>query len=451
MNLASRKYADRAFTGIGVFAILLMAVALVILLAPMIGRGFGAFWFQGTVEHRRIQLEQFGRGDRSRLAAEIKDAQAAREPVFAMMAAYEQQIGERPAAERRRLRKEFTEIKKNVAALLGPSPAAPRPILPRDQYGQARWDRAQVKLEHILYREEWEYPVGSSAAVRRLVPRAPEYHGTPLEGLFALLTQRLPEMLQPRWTFYGRFLTDPSMDAHFFGGIWPELLGTIALTLGAVLFAVPMGVVAAIYLTEYARPGRFVQLLRVCISTLAGVPSIVFGLFGLAFFINTLHVSPNKSVLAGALTLALMILPTIIRASEEAILAVPRTYKEAALSLGAGRWHTVLTVILPASLPGILTGVVLSMGRAAGETAPIIFTAAVSVGVPLGSLADLARQPTPALPWNIYNLATEHAAVEEIRHVQYGMVLVLVTLVLLLNLTAIVLRARISRKLRGSS
>ena len=178
------------------------------------------------------------------------------------------------------------------------------------------------------------------------------------------------------------------------------------------------------------------------------VPSIVFGLFGLAFFINTLGISHSKSVLVGSMTLALMILPTVIRAAEEAILAVPRTYKEAALSLGAGRWHTVTSVILPAALPGILTGIVISMGRAAGETAPIIFTAAVSVGKPL-ALWQAFSQPTPALSWNIYNLATEHEAMDEIRHVQFGLVLVLVVLVLALNLAAILMRARIARKLRG--
>ncbi len=124
------------------------------------------------------------------------------------------------------------------------------------------------------------------------------------------------------------------------------------------------------------------------------------------------------------------------------------TYKEAALSLGASKWRTILTVILPAALPGILTGIIISMGRAAGETAPIIFTAAVSVGKPL-AIWQTISQPTPALPWNIYNLATEHQAVDEIRHVQYGMVLTLVALVLLLNLAAIILRARISKKLRG--
>ena len=126
---------------------------------------------------------------------------------------------------------------------------------------------------------------------------------------------------------------------------------------------------------------------------------------------------------------------------------MPATYKQAALSLGASTWKSITSVILPAALPGILTGIVISMGRAAGETAPIIFTAAVSVGKPLGLLQTLT-QPTPALPWNIYNLCTEHEAVDQIRHVQYGMVFTLVVLVLILNMSAIILRARLSKKLR---
>ena len=255
-------------------------------------------------------------------------------------------------------------------------------------------------------------------------------------------------MMLTKWTFYWQFLTDKSKDAHIFGGIWPEVLGTIYLTLGAMLFALPLGIIAAIYLCEYSKDGKIISLIRICISTLAGVPSIVFGLFGLAFFLNTIQVSESKSVLAGALTLSLLILPTIIRSSEEAIMAVPRSYKEGALGLGASRWKTVVTIILPAALPGILTGTVISMGRAAGETAPIIFTAAVSVGAPITLLGTLT-DPTPALPWNIYNLCTEHEAVDEIRHVQYGMVFTLVAIVLLLNLVAITMRARISKKLRG--
>jgi phosphate transport system permease protein len=448
MRLETRRLLDRSFTASGVLAIALMTAALVILLAPMFARGVGALFFTATVEHRRLMMEKFERGNWSALQAEIAAARAARAPVYTMVAAFEKQLEALSSAERRRLLPALKEVKKALHALLGPAPGSPRPMLMRDQFGQTRWDRAQVKLERLLYREEWDYSHPERGSVKVLKPRSGDFAGTALEPLFPYVADNLNRMLRPGRTFYWQFLTDESFDSHFFGGIWPELLGTFYLTVGAMLFAIPMGLIAAIYLTEYATENALVSFLRTCISTLAGVPSIVFGLFGLAFFINTLGVSQSKSVLVGAMTLALMILPTVIRASEEAILAVPRTYKEAALSLGAGRWHTVMTIILPAALPGILTGIVISMGRAAGETAPIIFTAAVSVGKPL-SLLQVFSHPTPALSWNIYNLATEHEAMDEIRHVQYGLVLVLVTLVLVLNLAAIVMRARISKRLRG--
>jgi phosphate transport system permease protein len=318
----------------------------------------------------------------------------------------------------------------------------------REQYGQTRWDRARVKLGQFLYRERWDYSDPRRMGRKVLEPRRREFAGTVLERLFPLVQENLETMLRPRLTVYWRFLSDVSHDAHFFGGIGPEVLGTFYLALGAMILAIPFGVIAAVYLSEFAGNGRLVSLLRTFISTLAGVPSIVFGLFGLAFFINSLHLSRSKSVLAGSATLALLILPTIIRAAEEAIKAVPRTYREAALSLGASPLRMVLTVLLPAALPGILTGIIISMGRAAGETAPIIFTAAVSVGNPL-KLWETFSQPTPALSWNVYNLSTEHEALDEIRHVQFGMVLTLVLLVLLLNLVAILLRARLSRKMRG--
>ena len=265
-------------------------------------------------------------------------------------------------------------------------------MLLRQRYGQTRWDRAQVKLHELLYSAEWDYSNPDAMGVLVENPRSNLFKGTTLEPLFPYMEENIRAMMSPKTTFYWQFITDTSKDSHIFGGIWPEVLGTIYLTIGAMLFAIPMGVIAAIYLCEYAKEGRIVSFLRICISTLAGVPSIVFGLFGLAFFLNTIQVSDSKSVLAGSLTLSLLILPTIIRSSEEAILAVPRAYKEAAFGLGAGRWRTVLTVILPAALPGILTGVVISMGRAAGETAPIIFTAAVSVGAPL----KLWGNPQPA-------------------------------------------------------
>lgn len=433
----------------GVFSIVLMFVSLVVILLPMFVKGWGAFSFEATVEHRRVMLERFERGDRAALDGELQAAAAARAPVYALLTRFEAELEDMPAAQRLKCKTALKDLKKPLAALLGPAPGAPRPMLPRDQYGQTRWDRARVKLDAVLNRETWDYSDTTRGGIRVPVPRRQEFAGTSLEPLFDLLTEaNVRRMLQPRRTFYWQFLTDESHDAHFFGGIWPELLGTFYLTVGSMLFAVPIGVIAAIYLCEYARETPFIRVLRTCISTLAGVPSIVFGLFGLAFFINTLHVSPSRSVLAGSLTLALMVLPTIIRASEEAIKAVPGAYKEAALSLGAGRWHTVCSVVLPAALPGILTGIVISMGRAAGETAPIIFTAAVSVGKPL-TLLQTMTQPTPALSWNIFNLATEHEAVDEVRHVQYGLVLILVTLVLVLNLVAIILRARIARRLRA--
>lgn len=448
MRLQTRKMLDHAFTASGALAIGLMTLALLILLAPMFARGIGAMVFTATVEHRRLMMEKFERGDRVAVEVELAEAARAREPVYRMMQDFEAQLSAMPAPQRRKLSAEYREFKKALQALLGPVPGSPRPMLMRDQYGQTRWDRAQVKLDRVLNREEWDYSHPERGGVKIRKPRAADFAGTALAPAFACLAANAEAMLLPRKTVYWQFLTDDSFDSHFFGGIWAELLGTFYLTIGAMLFAIPMGLIAAIYLTEYTTENRFIHLLRTCISTLAGVPSIVFGLFGLVFFINTLGVSSSKSVLAGAMTLALMILPTVIRTSEEAIRAVPRTYKEAALSLGAGRWHTVMTIILPAALPGILTGIVISMGRAGGETAPIIFTAAVSVGKPL-ALWQLFTQPTPALSWNIYNLATEHEAVDEIRHVQYGLVLVLVTLVLLLNLAAILMRARITRRFRG--
>lgn len=448
MELRSRKLLDRAFSGLGVFSIVLLAAALLVILGPIFVRGSRAFVFRGTVEHRRLMLEKFNRGNRTRIEEDVAEANRARQPVFDMLAHFDEELQSLEFAERQKYRDPLRELKELLRELLGPPPGEPRPVLMRDQYGQTRWDRAQVTLHHLLNIEQYDYSDPTKMGRKYLVPRVEDFKGTSLQPLFGYVEKNAEKMLRPRWTVYWRFLLDESRDAHFFGGIWPEMLGTFYLTVGAMVFAVPMGVIAAIYLTEYASQGRLISLLRTCISTLAGVPSIVFGLFGLAFFITTIHVSSSKSVLAGALTLAFLVLPTVIRASEEAIRAVPMTYKEAALSLGASKWRTVVTVILPAALPGILTGIVISMGRAAGETAPIIFTAAVSVGKPLKVWQTLS-QPTPALPWNIYNLATEHEAVDEIRHVQYGMVLTLVALVLLLNIAAILLRAKVSKKLKG--
>ncbi len=448
MQLSTRKALDRSFSGLGVFSVVLMAVALVVLLAPIFVRGSRAFVFRATIAHRRFLWDQFKRGDPRELDEELEAVRAARRPVYEMVAEYEQQIESLGIVERIEKGKQLRTLKDALRELLGPFPDEDQPILLRHRYAPPRWDRALVKLHDVLYITTYDYSDPTRMGQKVYVPRVERFKGTPAEPMFGYLQENLEGMLRPRRTFYWGFLLDEPHDAYFFGGIWPAFLGTLYLTIGAMLVAGPTGVIAATYLAEYAPQNWFMSLIRTCISTLAGVPSIVFGLFGLAFFINTLHVSQSRSVLAGSLTLAVLVLPTVIRASEEAILAVPRTYKEAALSLGATRWRTTFTVVLPAALPGVLTSIIISMGRAAGETAPIIFTAAVSVGRPL-KVWEVFTHPTQALPWNIYNLATEHAAVDEIRHVQYGMVLTLILLALLLNVTAIILRARVSRKLRG--
>ena len=448
MNLSTRKLLDKSFSGLGLSSIALMGITLVLILAPIIWNGSKAYIFKGTIEHRKVMFDHFDRGNYDKLANEKSDVNTTRNFIYQSLNNFDEELKLMDSSERRKYRSEYREFKKQIKELLGPSPTDRKPVLIRQQYGQNRWDRTLIKLHEILYIQEWDYsnPDSMGELVER--PRIEEYRGTALEAIFPYLENNIESMMLPKWTFYWQFLTDKSKDAHIFGGIWPEVLGTIYLTLGAMLFALPLGIIAAIYLCEYSKDGKIISLIRICISTLAGVPSIVFGLFGLAFFLNTIQVSESKSVLAGALTLSLLILPTIIRSSEEAIMAVPRSYKEGALGLGASRWKTVVTIILPAALPGILTGTVISMGRAAGETAPIIFTAAVRVGAPITLLGTLT-DPTPALPWNIYNLCTEHEAVDEIRHVQYGMVFTLVAIVLLLNLVAITMRAKISKKLRG--
>lgn len=447
MTLATRKLLDRSFTACAVMAVVLLTAFLFFVLAPIFTRGSRAYVFKGTVEYRRMMYDHFGRGDLLKLNQEIDAVTARRAPVYAALNTFEQELAQMPAKQRRELKPVFKEVREETIALLGPEPGKPLPALPRMVYGQTRWDGARRHLRHVLFEESWDYS-DNEESVRVFLPRRPLFEGTALEPLFEILENDLESLLNPKLTFYGRFLTDKSIDAHFFGGIGPEVMGTIYLAVTAMLIAIPLGVIAAIYFQEYASEGAVITFLRSCVNTLAGVPSIVFGLFGLAFFINTIKVSQGKSVLAGALTLALLVLPTVIRASEEAIAAVPRAYKEGALALGAGQWRIILTVTLPAALPGILTGIVISMGRAAGETAPIIFTAAVSVGK-LSKPLEMLFRDTPALSWNLYNICTEHEAVDKIRHVQYGMALTLIVLVLALNLAAILIRARVSKRLKG--
>ncbi len=448
MNLGTRKILDRSFTAVGIGSIVLMALALMVVVVPIVSNGVGAMFFTGTVEHRKMLQSEFKRGEPRELAGEVAAAERYRARVYEMLAGFEAEMERMKPEQKAEYEEKYSPVRKTLQELLGPLPGDPAPMLTRFKYGQTRWEKAEERLHDLLYETKWDTSNPDVMSKEYFVSRATGFEGTSLAQLFPYVEKNIRKILLPKFTIYWGFLTDSSVDSHFFGGIWPEIQGTFFLAIGAMLFAFPLGVIAAIYFTEYAKPGFFNSMLRSANSTLAGVPSIVFGMFGLAFFINTLKVSESKSVIAGALTLAIMILPTIIRAAEEAILAVPKTYREASLGLGSTKWNTIATVILPAALPGILTGGVISLGRAAGETAPIIFTAAVSVGSAIG-LADVFSSPTPALSWNIYNLASEHEAAAQIRHVQYGMVLALVSIVLLLNLSAIVLRARISKKLKG--
>jgi phosphate transport system permease protein len=239
------------------------------------------------------------------------------------------------------------------------------------------------------------------------------------------------------------FLTQPPIDSMTKGGILPCIVGTLSLSLGAICIAFPIGVSSAIYINEYARPGKIIRLIRLGINNLAGVPSVVFGLFGLAFFVTWLDL--KVSILSGALTLAAMSLPVIIGSTEEALRAVPDTFREASLGLGATKWQTIYKVVLPAALPGILTGGILGISRAAGETAPIMFTAAVFYTPDLpSSIFDEIM----ALPYHIYVLATAGTEIEATRHLQYGTALVLISLVLGMNLLAIIYRSRLRKRMQ---
>ena len=225
------------------------------------------------------------------------------------------------------------------------------------------------------------------------------------------------------------------------GGIFPAIVGTFYLTFFSILIALPLGVLSAIFLSEYAKPAWLVKIVRLAINTLASVPSIVFGLFGLAIFVVFFKL--QASILAGGFTLAILILPIIINASEEAIKVVPKDFREASLALGATKRETIMKIVLPTALPSILTGAILSVGRAAGETAPIIFTAATfyTIGLPKGILEECM-----ALPFHIYALMTEGTHPDLQRPIAYGTAIILLLLVFFINLFAIIIRFYMRRK-----
>jgi len=240
------------------------------------------------------------------------------------------------------------------------------------------------------------------------------------------------------------FLSEPPRNGMTEGGILPAIVGTLLVSAVTLVFAVPLGAAAAIFLTEYSRRGSLNRFIRLAIRNLAGVPSIVYGLFGVALFVRLLGL--GASVLSSGLTLGLLTLPWIITASEEALKAVPDDTRQAALALGATRWQTIRTVVLPQALPGMLTGVILGMARAAGETAPILFT---GVAFSLPSLPGSLKDQFMALPYHLYILATQHQAIEKVRPIAYGTALVLIAVILGLNAAAIGIRYRLRKERRA--
>ena len=237
------------------------------------------------------------------------------------------------------------------------------------------------------------------------------------------------------WDFLTTFPTN-GMRA---GGIYPAIVGTVVLTIVASIFVVPLGIAAAIYLAEYAKDTKLTRTIRIAIINLAGIPSVVYGLFGLGMFV--LFFQFGTSILAASLTLAIMTLPVVISTSEEALRAVPQGFRTVSISLGATRWQTIRRIVLKEALPGIMTGVILGLERAAGETAPILFTGAVFF---LPSLPQSIFDPTMALPYHLFVISTQ--VPEMPVNIQYGTALVLLLFVLTLNLIATVIRSRARAK-----
>lgn len=240
------------------------------------------------------------------------------------------------------------------------------------------------------------------------------------------------------------FILEPPRDGMSAGGIWTPLVGTLQLTALCMAVVIPVGVGTGLYFSEYAADNFFTKILRLTIRSLAGVPSVVFGLFGLSFFVIFLKL--GSSMLAASLTLACLSLPLMITASEQAFKAVPQDYRDASYALGATQWQTLRKVVLPSAASTIITGIILSVGRVAGETAPIIFTGAAFY---TQGVATSIFEEVMALPYHIYVLATAGTNISQTRPIQYGAILVLVGLVFTVSSLGIWMRLRLRSKNRG--
>ena len=239
------------------------------------------------------------------------------------------------------------------------------------------------------------------------------------------------------------FLTTAPTDGMTSGGIFPAIVGTFCLIVGSMLFATPFGIMSAIYMNEYAGNGWIVKFIRVMTNNLGGVPSVVFGLFGMALFVK--YFSFGDSILAGSLTLGLLVLPLVIRTTEEALKAIPNSYRTGSYALGASRLQTIRRVVLPMAFPNIITGLILSIGRVSGETAPILFTVAAYF---LPKLPTSIFDQVMALPYHLYVIATSGTDIEASRPIAYGTALVLILLVLTMNILATTLRRYFGKKVR---
>lgn len=236
-----------------------------------------------------------------------------------------------------------------------------------------------------------------------------------------------------------QFLSGVPLKGMREGGIFPAIVGTLYLVMGAIIFSLPVGVLASVYLTEYSKDNFLTRWIKLAIVNLAGIPSVVYGLFGLSLFVVFFKL--GACVLSGALTLGIMILPLIITSTREALESVPQTFREVSLSLGASRWQTVRYIVLPNAVTGILTGTILGLSRAAGETAPILFTAAAFY---LPHLPQSLFDQVMALPYHLYVISTQVPNVGE--NIRYGTALVLLAMVLFLNLIATIIRYKLRKK-----
>ncbi|MDH8701338.1 phosphate transport system permease protein [Dysgonomonadaceae bacterium PH5-43] len=239
------------------------------------------------------------------------------------------------------------------------------------------------------------------------------------------------------------FLTTAPSEGMTAGGIFPAIVGTLCLIVGSVIIAFPIGVMSAIYMNEYAGNGWVVRFIRIMTNNLGSIPSIVFGLFGMALFVNTLKF--GDSIIAGSCTLGLLVLPLIIRTTEEALKAIPDSYRTGSLALGASKLQTIWRVILPMAFPNIITGLILSIGRVSGETAPILFTVAAYF---LPKLPNSIFDQVMALPYHLYVIATSGTDIEASRPIAYGTALVLIAIVLFMNILATVLRRYFGKKVK---